>query len=71
MMMKMTPVVSSNIVSIGYNKEEKSLYVQFKRGLYEYLRVPESKYKAMLAAESVTGYLNSQIKDKYAFIKKG
>jgi hypothetical protein len=62
----MTEVTSSNILSIGYDDEVKSLYVKFKSGkVYEYENVPASVYDELSEAESVGKYFNQMIKNNY------
>lgn len=46
-------VSSTNIRSIGYDKEKELLEVEFmKGGVYQYSGVPEEIYKALVNAES-------------------
>ena len=40
--MEMIPVSSSNLESVGYDVETKTLRIKFHNGLYEYYNVPES-----------------------------
>ena len=46
--MQMQPVVSDNVVSVGYEKSMQTLRVQFHSGLYEYYDVDSSLFEAML-----------------------
>lgn len=64
-MVEMISVSSSNVHSIGYDEENKKLFVKFLNGsLYVYYSVPIKHYEGLLNAGSVGGYLDS-------FIKKG
>lgn len=64
--MPMTPVVSSNIDSIGYNEVVEVLVIKFKSGkVYAYRNVPKDKYEGLMNANSVGGYFNSEIKQKF------
>ncbi len=64
--MRMTPVSSSNIASIGY--ENGTLYVAFNRGgLYAYSGVPESVYRNLMSASSHGSYLAAHIKGVYPY----
>lgn len=64
-MVEMISVSSSNVHSIGYDEENKKLFVKFLNGsLYVYYSVPITHYKGLLNASSVGSYLDS-------FIKKG
>lgn len=56
-------VISSNIVSIGYDVSEKTLEVEFKSGsIYQYYGVPLSLYNGLMSAGSKGNYLNEYIK---------
>ena len=64
--MRMTPVSSSNISSIGY--ENGTLYVEFHGGrLYAYSGVPESVYRNLMAASSHGSYLATHVKGVYPY----
>lgn len=64
--MNMTPVVSSNISSIGY--ENGTLYVAFHHGgLYQYLNVPESVFRELMSAPSHGKYLAAHVKGVYPY----
>lgn len=60
----MVKVTSSQIRSIGYDSETKTLYVEFPNGtVYEYYNVPIEKYQAMLIPTvSVGSYFIQNIK---------
>lgn len=70
---KMTPVISSNIVAIGYDKENKILRVIFKgNSSYLYFNVKEEIYNNLAQSESKGKTLNESVvrhKDKYKYIK--
>lgn len=70
---KMTPVISSNIVAIGYDKENKILRVIFKgNSSYLYFNVEEEIYNNLAQSESKGKTLNESVvrhKDKYKYIK--
>lgn len=64
--MKRIPVSSSNVASVGYDEETKTLEVEFHGGaLYQYHSVPKSEYQGLLHASSVGKYLHSQIRGVY------
>lgn len=68
--MRMIPVSSSNISSIGY--ESGTLYVAFNSGgLYAYSGVPESVYNALMSASSHGSYLARHIKGVYPYRRIG
>lgn len=67
---EMQPVESSNIGAIGFDAEEKVLYVRFKNGgEYSYNGVPDRIWEGLRTAASHGGYLASMIKGKYAYDK--
>lgn len=67
-MMERTLVVSSNIVSIGYDEANSVLEIEFKGGeVYEYFDVPEHVYNELMGAGSHGSYHNSHIRSKYRY----
>jgi hypothetical protein len=67
---EMIAVVSSQIASIGYDRDEAELYVTFNSGsTYVYMAVPSLVFAAMQKADSIGKFLNSQIKGTYEFRK--
>ena len=62
--MHLKPVVSSNIATIGFDKEKKRLCVQFQNGkCYEYTGVPLETYVDLMTAESQGKSFNALIKN--------
>jgi hypothetical protein len=58
-------VNSSNLKSVGYDPETKTLEIEFLNGgLYQYDNVPESIYNGLMSASSHGQYF-------YRHIKKG
>jgi hypothetical protein len=63
-------VVSRNVSSIGYDADRRILEVEFQSGsIYQYSDVPEDEYEGLLNASSKGRYLNTHIKDRYAYIQ--
>lgn len=61
-------MVSSNILSIGYNPETSILEVEFHQGrVYQYLGVPKGKYRGILRAKSKGKYFNRNIRNEFPF----
>jgi hypothetical protein len=59
-------VNSSVIKSLGYSAADQVLEVQFRNGrIYQYIGVPAEEYDALLSANSVGGYFNKMIRDRY------
>lgn len=68
--MQRQKVASSNIESVGYDKEKKILCVEFKGGsVYEYLNVPNGQYNMFMQAQSKGHYLKSSIIPTYESMK--
>jgi len=44
----MHPVVSTNVVAVGYDATTRTMRVQFGSGTYEYSNVDDSLYQSML-----------------------
>ena len=63
---------SSNLKSASFNTENEDLTVTFNNGsIYEYNKVPWSKFTKFRHAESQGKYINENIARSYKFIKKG
>lgn len=59
-------VNSDTIWSIGYDAFTRVLQVEFyEAGVYHYFNVPEPLYTALMYANSVNDYLNTNIAQKY------
>lgn len=68
--MRMIPVSSSNLSSVGY--ENRTLYVSFHSGsLYAYSGVPESVYRGLMSASSHGSYLAHNVKGIYPYQRIG
>jgi hypothetical protein len=62
--MERQPVISSNIKSIGFDKETTTLEIEFKNGtVYRYEPISEDTYLELIQAESVGKYFNQHIKN--------
>ncbi len=61
-------VSSSNIVSVGYDEEQRVLEIVFVGGrVYHYLEVPPERVLSLLRAESKGRFLNSEIKPHFRY----
>lgn len=68
---KRIPVVSSNIASVGYNKEEHILEIEFHHGaIHQYVGVPEKVYEELMSSPSQGAYFMNEIKSKFNYQKK-
>lgn len=67
--MKRTPVKSSMIASVGYDRQEKTLEVEFVNTghVYEYYDVPYSEYQNLLKSASKGSYMRDCIIDCYGY----
>jgi hypothetical protein len=65
--MERTRVRSSNISSIGYEVSTSTLEVEFHSGsIYQYSRVPERVFDALVGARSHGAFFNDHVRDNYA-----
>jgi hypothetical protein len=68
-------VESSNIFAVGYDADDRTLYVQFEDGkgnpgaVYKYLDVPLEVYTQFFSAASKGKYFHKYVKDKYTYKK--
>lgn len=68
--MRMIPVSSSDIASVGY--EGSTLHIRFNfGGLYAYYNVPASIYNGLLNANSKGRYFHANIKGRYGDTRIG
>jgi hypothetical protein len=68
--MQRQKVQSSNLASIGYDKENQLLEIEFNHGgVYEYFDVPNDVYEELMNASSHGKYFISEIKDSYDYNK--
>lgn len=69
-MPKMIEVKSSNIDSVGYDKNSSTLFIQFHdKSTYLYHSVPEFEFKQLLIVDSVGSYFANNIKNNYSYEK--
>lgn len=65
-------VASSNIAAIGYSDQTETLEVEFLNGtIYQYYGVPRAMYDQLMAEGSKGRFLNTYIKNAYAFSRVG
>jgi hypothetical protein len=68
--MERTPVISTNILAIGYELDNLVLEIEFSHGaVYQYSGVPEGEYDGIMNADSKGKYFNANIKNRYSFVK--
>ena len=62
--MTRTPVSSSNLKSVGYDRRSTTLEVEFLSGhVYQYFGVPEARYSGLMSASSHGEFFARYIKD--------
>jgi hypothetical protein len=70
--MERQPVTSRSLRSVGYDPSSKVLEIEFNNGrVYQYSGMPETQYRALLAASSLGAFFNAEIKDHYTTRKVG
>jgi len=63
-------VRSSDLRSVGYDKESQTLEIEFNSGgVYQYFNVSESVFNALMSAPSHGKYFHSHINKKYSYNK--
>jgi hypothetical protein len=66
--MDRTPVSSSNLSSVGYDKDERILEIEFNSGgVYQYYDVPARIHKELMNASSHGKYFHREIKDNFRY----
>jgi hypothetical protein len=68
--MERTAVISSSVVSVGYDARAHALEIEFKNGrVYRYAQVPAAAYRLLLQAPSIGEFVNKQIKTRFEAIE--
>lgn len=64
-------VLSSNILSIGYDQDSATLEVEFKNGsVFQYFGISQDVYSGLMNADSHGSFLDAHIKKAgYSFIQ--
>lgn len=64
--MERTPVDSSVLASVGYDRDRMVLEIEVAGGaIYRYFDVPESTFRQLMGAESLGKYYNANIRSGY------
>ena len=67
--MKVTPVESSVLATVGYDEGGELLQLEFRsREIYWYFAVPAAVHETLLAARSKGSYFNQAIRGYYRFV---
>lgn len=68
--MRRVNVISSSLVSAGYDAAQRALEVEFAGGaVYRYLGVPPEVWNDFLAATSKGTFVNVEVKPNYRYRK--
>ena len=71
MSIPMQEIQSSNVKSIGYDEETKTLAVEFKNGAtYHYDGVPKDEWETARTADSFGTHFHANIKNRYTGVKQ-
>jgi len=66
----MFPVESKNILSVGYNANNRTMRIEFKQNaFYDYMDVPPEVFQQIMSAQSKGTFFHSAVKGKYDFLK--
>ena len=66
--MNRQPVVSTNLVSVGYDAATRTLEIEFHGGrVYRYDGVPSSVHQGLMSAPSHGRYFRGQIMHQYRY----
>jgi hypothetical protein len=70
--MKITPVESSTLATVGYDESDELLQLEFRNWVvYRYFAVPAAVHETLLAATSKGSYFNQAIRGRYRFVRVG
>ena len=62
------PVVSSNLMSVGYEPVTFTLEIEFNNGsIYQYSKVPYEIYNGLMQAPSKGEYHSARIKNSFQY----
>jgi uncharacterized protein len=60
--MERTAIVSSNIVSIGYDSSASTLEIEFQNGVYQYYNVPPEIFEGLIQSPSKGSFFDQYIR---------
>ncbi|MFC4552569.1 MULTISPECIES: KTSC domain-containing protein [Halorussus] len=62
------PVTSSSVRSIGYDRDDETLEIEFQSGgVYRYFDVAQETYEEFVGARSHGGYFHENLRGKYDY----
>ncbi len=66
--MDRTPIISSNLKSVGYDVNTKTLEIEFQNGsVYQYYEVPLNIYEELMKAPSHGKFFHAHIRNVYRY----
>ena len=70
--MQRSNVPSTNIASVGYDDKTETLEVEFLNGtIYQYYGVPKNLYEQLMKESSKGRFLNTYVKNAFAYSRVG
>lgn len=68
--MERTPVTSSDLAEVGYDRDTMTLEVEFHNGaIYQYFDVPDAVYQELMGAASKGRFFNANVKNSFRCAK--
>ncbi|MEM2161095.1 MAG: KTSC domain-containing protein [Candidatus Nitrosotenuis sp.] len=68
--MNRIPVQSSNLRSVGYDPNTRTLEIEFHSGgIYQYSGISQQMYEGLMSAPSKGSYFAQHIKNNYGYRK--
>lgn len=68
---KMIPVESSNVKSLGYDEDNKNIHVELISGeKYMYTNVPKKVFEDLLISTSIGAYMNRYLNGSYEVVSQ-
>ena len=67
--MRREQVISSCVVSVGYDGTSQTLEIDLRNGIYKYHSVPQSIYDKFMKAESKGKFFHAYIRKSYRYTK--
>ncbi len=66
------PVASSNLASVGYDRDSQTLEIEFLSGpIYQYYNFPENLYDELMRASSKGKFFYHNIRNAYPYSRIG
>lgn len=65
---KRVPIASSNIATVGYDKETHILEIEFHHGaIYQYIDLQERVFEELMSSPAKGAYFMNKIKSKFEY----